>query len=138
MKTPIDMLESIADDIVENTSLLEIIYRNNELPPEADNAIACLIRSMQKTNETAFEYVELLSKSKKDCSGDNHSTIDIIDDVLNAITSAKKTEELTRIYIESYFTDKDNDNPQCFMADAIHDFAHKACAELKAIESKFS
>lgn len=136
MKTPINMLESIAADVVESTSLLEVIYRNNELPPEADNAIACLIRSMQKTNETAYEYVEQLSKNIAGKSND--SSIDIIDDLLNAITSAKKTEELTRIYIESYFTDKDNDNPQCFMADAIHDYAHKACAELKAIESKFS
>lgn len=136
MKTPINMLESIAADIVESTSLLEVIYRNNELPPEADNAIACLIRSMQKTNETAYEYVEQLSKNIAGKSND--SSIDIIDDILNAITSAKKTEELTRIYIESYFTDKDNDNPQCFMADAIHDYAHKACTDLKAIESKLS
>jgi len=109
MKTPINMLESIAADVVESTSLLEVIYRNNELPPEADNAIACLIRSMQKTNETAYEYVEQLSKNIAGKSND--SSIDIIDDILNAITSAKKTEELTRIYIESYFTDKDNDNP---------------------------
>lgn len=138
MKTPINMLESIAADVVESTSLLEVIYRNNELPPEADNAIACLIRSMQKTNETAYEYVEQLSKNQVVLADNNHSVIDIVDDVLNAITSAKKTEELTRIYIESYFTDKDNDNPQCFMADAIHDHAHKVCAGLKAIESKLS
>ncbi|MDM3007525.1 hypothetical protein OGV82_07960 [Citrobacter sp. CK191] len=61
MKTPINMLESIAADIVENTSLLEVIYRINELPPEADHEIACLIRSMQKTNETACGYIEQLS-----------------------------------------------------------------------------
>ena len=134
MKTPTSMLENIAADIIESTSLLEVIYRNNELPPEVDNAIACLIRSMQKTNDTAYEYFEQLSKN---ISGKGDDTnIDIIDDVLNAITSAKKTEELARIYIESYFTDKDNDNPLCFMADAIHYYAHKACSELKAIESK--
>ena len=138
MKTPINMLESIAADIVESTSLLEVIYRNNELPPEVDNAIACLIRSMQKTNETAYEYVEQLSKNQVVLADNNHSVIDIIDDVLNVITSAKKTEELSRVYIDSYFTDKDNDNPQCFMADAIHDYAHKVCTELKAIESKIS
>lgn len=136
MKTPTNMLESIAADIIESTSLLEVIYRNNELPPEVDNAIACLIRSMQKTNETAYEYVEQLSKNITGKSNDY--SIDIIDDILNAITSAKKTEELTRVYIESYFTDKDNDNPQCFMADAIHDYDHKACTDLKAIESKLS
>ena len=90
MKTPINMLESIAADVVESTSLLEVIYRNNELPPEADNAIACLIRSMQKTNETAYEYVEQLSKNQVVLADNSHSVIDIVDDVLNAITSAKK------------------------------------------------
>ena len=58
MKTPVEILESVAADIVENTSLLEVIYRNYELPPEADNAIACLIRSMQKTLDNTNEYVE--------------------------------------------------------------------------------
>ncbi|EBW8074701.1 hypothetical protein AUB33_09540 [Salmonella enterica subsp. enterica serovar Hadar] len=59
MKTPVEILESIAADIVENTSLLEVIYRINELPPEADNAIACLIRSMQKTLDGVNEYVTM-------------------------------------------------------------------------------
>ncbi|HGH5978355.1 TPA: hypothetical protein ACJI8J_001720 [Kluyvera georgiana] len=78
-----------------------------------------------------------LHANKHENLTDNKS-IDFIDDILNAITTAKKTEELARVYIESYFTDKDNDNPRCFMADAIHDYAHKACSELKAIESKFN
>jgi hypothetical protein len=62
MMNPVNMLESVAADMYENTSLLEVIYRINELPPEADYAIACLIRSMQKTNETAYKYIEQLSK----------------------------------------------------------------------------
>ena len=57
MKTPISMLEDIAAEITENTSLLEVIFRINEFSPEADNAIACLIRSMNKTCETAYAYV---------------------------------------------------------------------------------
>lgn len=60
MKTPVEILQSVAADIVENTSLLEVIYRINELPPEADNAIACLIRSMQKTLDGVNEYVSML------------------------------------------------------------------------------
>lgn len=60
MKTPVEIVESVAADIVENTSLLEVIYRNYELPPEADNAIACLIRSMQKTLDGVNEYVTML------------------------------------------------------------------------------
>lgn len=61
MKTPINMLEDIAAEITESTSLLEVIFRINELPAEADNALACLIRSMLKTSQTAYEYVEQLS-----------------------------------------------------------------------------
>ncbi|GHS71088.1 hypothetical protein EKTHUN627_18870 [Enterobacter kobei] len=61
MKTPIEMLNDIAAEVTESTSLLEVIFRISELPPEADNALACLIRSMMKTSQTAYEYVEQLS-----------------------------------------------------------------------------
>lgn len=61
MKTPINMLEDIAAEITESTSLLEVIFRISELPAEADNALACLIRSMLRTSQTAYEYVEQLS-----------------------------------------------------------------------------
>ena len=54
-------LEDLAAEITENTSLLEVIHRINEFTPEADNAIACLIRSMNKTCETAYAYVEQFS-----------------------------------------------------------------------------
>lgn len=57
MKTPIEMLNDIATEITENTSLLKVIFRISELPPEADNAMACLIRSLIKTSETAYEYI---------------------------------------------------------------------------------
>ncbi|MCR2795915.1 hypothetical protein NQ094_07730 [Enterobacter kobei] len=42
MKTPIKMLEDIAAEITESTSLLEVVMRISELPPEAGNAISCL------------------------------------------------------------------------------------------------
>ena len=76
MKTPVEILESIAVDIVENTSLLEVIYRINELPPEADNAIACLIRSMQKTLDGVNEYVTMLHETRitQHAIADNSST----------------------------------------------------------------
>ena len=61
MKTPINMLEDIAAEITESTSLLEVVIHISELPPEAGNAIACLIRSMIKTSQTAYEYLEQLS-----------------------------------------------------------------------------
>lgn len=60
MKTAIDMLEDVSAEIIENTSLLEVIYRTADMEPEADNAVACLIRSMQKTLEKAHGYIEML------------------------------------------------------------------------------
>lgn len=56
MKTPVQMLEDISAEIMENTSLLEFIVRNTSDQGEADNALACLIRSMIKTAEKANEY----------------------------------------------------------------------------------
>lgn len=64
MKTTISMLENLAAGITENTSLLEVIFRISDLPPETDNAIACLIRSIQKTQEEAGEYIALLSNNE--------------------------------------------------------------------------
>ncbi|HFX6705313.1 TPA: hypothetical protein ACIFGI_003260, partial [Salmonella enterica subsp. enterica serovar Napoli] len=97
------MLESITADIVENTSLLERIYRCNELPPEADNAIACLIRSMKKTNETVCEYIEQLSHSQTESR--EVKSFDIADNIFDVVVTAKKLEALAQTYSESYFTD---------------------------------
>ncbi|EHT1014948.1 TPA: hypothetical protein I8O92_001992 [Salmonella enterica subsp. enterica serovar Napoli] len=130
------MLESITADIVENTSLLERIYRCNELPPEADNAIACLIRSMKKTNETVCEYIEQLSHSQTESR--EVKSFDIADNIFDVVVTAKKLEALAQTYSESYFTDKDNDNPACYMAATMLDYANKVCDELKNIQSKIN
>lgn len=61
MKTPVQMLEDVAAEIIENTSLLELIYKNSNEEHETDCAMACLIRSMQKTLDTANEYIGMLS-----------------------------------------------------------------------------
>ncbi|WP_393950326.1 hypothetical protein [Kluyvera intermedia] len=134
MKTPINMLESLAADITENTSLIEVIYRNNELPPEVDNAIACLIRSMQKTNETAYEYIESLSNNPKLNACADSDKFGLTNAIFDAVITAKKLEALSHTYSDSYFSDKDNDNPACYMAATIFDYAIKICAELKAIQ----
>lgn len=63
--TPIRMIESVAAEICESISLLEMIHSNYELPHEAENAIACLIRSLYQTRDKANGYAEVLvSKSK--------------------------------------------------------------------------
>lgn len=115
----------------------------------AKSVLTSLIMGREQLDECTVEsnlfvIQQLLDDASQSLHANKHEnltdnkSIDFIDDILNAITTAKKTEELARVYIESYFTDKDNDNPRCFMADAIHDYAHKACSELKAIESKFN
>ncbi|WP_439412953.1 hypothetical protein [Enterobacter ludwigii] len=58
MKTPILMLEDIAAQIIENTSLLEFIFLNSPDSGETDNALACLIRSLHKTIESAYDYID--------------------------------------------------------------------------------
>lgn len=137
MKTPTEILESVAADIVENTSLLEVIYRINELPPEADNAIACLIRSMQKTLDGINEYVSMLPNPTRNEEVKGSINLDdIADDVFHATITANKLDQLTHIYNESYFTDKDSDDPKCLMSATIYDYARKVKDELKTIETK--
>ncbi|UVW51122.1 hypothetical protein NYO12_18230 [Klebsiella variicola] len=63
MKTPVQMLEAVASDIIENTVLLELIYKNSNEDHETDCAMACLIRSMKKTLDTTNEYIKSLSES---------------------------------------------------------------------------
>lgn len=60
MKTPVQMLEAVASDIIENTVLLEVIYKNSSENYETDCAIACLIRSMQKTVDNMNEFIQEL------------------------------------------------------------------------------
>lgn len=63
MNNPIQMLETVSADIIENKVLLEIIYKNSNEDHETDCAMACLIRSMQKTLDTTNEFIKTLSES---------------------------------------------------------------------------
>ena len=66
MKTPLDMLHDIVAQISEGNTLLEMIYKNTEeMNEETDCGLACLIRSFDKTRETAYVYIEELIKDKK-------------------------------------------------------------------------
>lgn len=62
MKNPIQMLETVSADIIENKVLLELIYKNSNEDHETDCAMACLIRSMQKTLDTTNEFIKTLSE----------------------------------------------------------------------------
>ncbi|TGC25344.1 hypothetical protein CQJ27_12620 [Escherichia sp. E1130] len=60
------------------------------------------------------------------------------DDIFGAVVTAEKRKELTHIYSENYFTDKDSDNPLCLMASVIFDYVIKINGELKAIKEKLN
>ncbi|EMO6448673.1 TPA: hypothetical protein SHS77_004151 [Raoultella planticola] len=137
MNTPVQMLETISADIIENTVLLETIYKNSSEDHETDCAIACLIRSMKKTLDTANEYINTLSDVSAPPQRDE-SGADIVDDVFHATITARKLEELAHIYNEAYFTDEDNGKPAMYMASVIFDYAIKVCSELKNIEAKLN
>ncbi len=65
MKTPEEMLNDIAAQISEGNTLLEMIYKNSgEMNEETDCGIACLIRSLDKTRETTYGYIDELVKNK--------------------------------------------------------------------------
>lgn len=57
MKPEFEMLEKITVEICENVSLLELIIYNAPDLGVVDNQLACLMRSMQKTSEKAYEYI---------------------------------------------------------------------------------
>ncbi|MFV5076178.1 hypothetical protein ACJ42O_005980 [Klebsiella pneumoniae] len=137
MKTPlpIEMLETIAADIAENTVLLELIYKHSSEDHETDCAMACLIRSMKKTLDTTNEYIKSLSESPPQRE---HGESDISDEIFHATVTARKLEELAHIYNEVYFTDGDNGKPAMYMASAIFDYAIKVSSELKSIEAKLN
>lgn len=61
----IEMLEDLAAEIHESTSLLELIFKNSPDMGETDNALACLIRSMIKTGEKAYGYISQIESKNK-------------------------------------------------------------------------
>ncbi|EPP7097893.1 hypothetical protein ACTWOF_005911 [Klebsiella michiganensis] len=137
MKTPVQMLEAVAAEIIENTVLLEIIYKNSNEDQETDCAMACLIRSMQKTLDITNEYIKTYDKASAPPQQEKGET-DIADDIFYATITARKLEELAHVYNEVYFTDEDNGKPAMYMASAILDYAVKVSSELKNIEAKLS
>lgn len=61
----IAMLEDLAAEIHESTSLLELIFKNAPDMGETNNALACLIRSMIKTGEKAYGYISQIESKNK-------------------------------------------------------------------------
>ncbi|HGY3701114.1 TPA: hypothetical protein ACNVXF_002453 [Citrobacter freundii] len=115
----------------------------------AKSVLTTLIAAREELDECTIEsnlfmIQQLLDDANHTLLTRDHDSIahdklgDLIDDVFDVVIAAKKMEELSHMYTEFYFTDKDSDNPKCYMADAIHDYAQKVCKKLKKIESKLS
>lgn len=115
----------------------------------AKSVLTTLIADREELDECTVEsnlflIQQLLDDASHTLLTKNHGSIaldklgDLIDDIFDVVIAAKKMEELSHMYTEFYFTDKDSDNPKCYMADAIHDYALKVCKKLKNIESKLS
>jgi len=62
-KDPITMIEELNAEIIENTSLLEMIYSTSNENSETDCAIACLLRSLYKTKDKAENFIEYLRRN---------------------------------------------------------------------------
>lgn len=52
--------EEVAAQIKENTSMLEFIFKNSPDSGETDDYLCCLIRSMNKTCEMVYAYIDTL------------------------------------------------------------------------------
>ncbi|HEJ8623611.1 TPA: hypothetical protein ACJ2XE_002745 [Klebsiella quasipneumoniae] len=61
MKTPKQMLEEIAGEMMDAEILLEVLYTNTDNSAETDAGISCIVRSLLNTNEKAQGYIERLS-----------------------------------------------------------------------------
>ena len=118
------MLEVFVSDIIENTVLLEEIYKKSNENYE-----------MQKTVDNMNGYIKSHINSVKPCIP-VAARNDLADDIFDVILTAKKLEALAQTYSESFFTDEDNDNPACHMSAVIFDYARELCTDLKAIENK--
>ncbi|HHF9304861.1 TPA: hypothetical protein ACPT7W_000648 [Escherichia coli] len=139
MKTPLEMLNDIVAQISEGNTLLEMIYKNTEeMNEDTDCSLACLIRSFDKTRETAYTYIEELAKSEKAVQPIIGNSDDIADDIFYATVSAAKLRELAHVYNESYFSGKDSDDADCLMASLIFDNTIKVHDLLKSIETKLN
>ncbi|ENU0861754.1 hypothetical protein [Citrobacter amalonaticus] len=139
MKTPLEMLNDIVAQISEGNTLLEMIYKNTEeMNEDTDCSLACLIRSFDKTRETAYTYIEELAKSEKAVQPLIGNSDDIADDIFYATVSAAKLRELAHVYNESYFSGKDSDDADCLMASLIFDNTIKVHDLLKSIETKLN
>lgn len=102
MKTPIDMLHDIAAQVSEGNTLLELIYKNTEeMNEETDSGLACLIRSFDKTRETAYTYIDELIKNKNTVSPPPAGIVSILPMVFLTHCWMQRKPEKLLVYIST-------------------------------------
>lgn len=101
MKTPIQMLEVFVSDIIENTVLLEEIYKKSNENYETDCSINSLIRSMQKTVDNMNGYIKSHINSVKPCIP-VAARNDLADDIFDVILTAKNLKHSRKLIVSLF------------------------------------
>ncbi|EGG3069939.1 hypothetical protein MOR33_003622 [Salmonella enterica] len=148
MKTPLNMLEEILSEIMENTSLLEMIIRNAPDMGETDNALACLVRAMEKTTEKTQAYIESnyhhgntadtsSVRQEKSSKTATEINIDVIDALDGALLNINKIYTVGSRYSDAVFADRDeSEDENCLIIRTLIDFAGIARNKLKTAEAE--
>lgn len=65
MKTPMGTLENVLTEVDEARTLLLTIMRNTPDDEKTDSALACLARSLERTLQVGYEYIDDLPAPPK-------------------------------------------------------------------------
>ncbi|MCE2003117.1 hypothetical protein [Enterobacter asburiae] len=127
-KTPASMLEDVLAEVDEARTLLSTIMRNSPDDEKTDSALACLIRSLERTLQTGYEYID---NSPAPLAA-------TINDISDAVLATKKLEALIQITHESFVSTKNEDEHLSLMLSSIWDYANEVGNELRSVQQKLS
>lgn len=130
MKTPVLMLEDILAQVSEGINVLSTICK--ELPDDekTDSALACLIRSFDKTLAEGYDYIKKAPITKK-----NVPTV-IENHVFDALLAVRKLEVLSQVTHESFFKAEDEEDQLCSMFSVMWDYANEVGAAIRNIKQE--
>ncbi|MGX5056019.1 hypothetical protein ACWKX9_20495 [Enterobacter asburiae] len=128
-KTPTSILEDVLTEVDEARTLLSTIMRNSPDDEKTDSALACLIRSLERTLQTGYEYID---------NSPSHPLVETVNDISDAVLTAKKLEALIQITHESFVSTKNEDEHLSLMLSSIWDYANEVGNELRLVQQKLS
>jgi hypothetical protein len=118
MKTPAECLK-ISQDNLQKTFRCSISFFAIQTAGQKKDAPYHAYRLINLMHDNVYEHINVTEKNRSIGHSKGRS-LDFVDDVFNALTYAGKTREAASAYIDSYFSDKDNDDPK-LMASVIFD-----------------